>query len=446
MRDRYMRIINFFRILEQKIANRRRSNYIFLSTIVLSIFLSNVNKPISAQTVVDEWEMSIYTVKPSSESIFSLWGHTALGISNQQQQIDYIFDFGNFYYDWQMVRDMIQGTAKFYVGITARENFYLTYQLQRRQIFRQRIFLPDLAIQQLYNSLVDLTKIENRDYQYDHFLNNCTTRIRDIVDQSVQGDLKKRWETPYDQKNNFFEAGVENLRGHPLAWYYGRLFLKQFVYEPINPWDKAFLPMALMQQLEEAHLSAPSIPIGKVERLPRLFDEEAPQKSKSNDWQIFLLIFFYLWVIVALVRHNSPRLQFFGQRIWSFAYYFWLVYSCIFSILMLAYLTGHYSLSTVSQASYFWLSYTPINVVILATNLFVVRKSIFSSRLTKRQNKYMIYCSWYHFVAALLAIFSLLLDYSFVQHIYLHAVPTAIIHSLGFFSLQRSTKKLRNKN
>jgi hypothetical protein len=82
---------------------------------------------------------------------------------------------------------------------------------------------------------------ENRTYLYDHYKDNCATRVRDLIDRTVDGQLAKATAGP----------GRQTLRQHTRRYTAGHflmnwllMFLMSGVIDrPIRQWDEMFLPI-----------------------------------------------------------------------------------------------------------------------------------------------------------------------------------------------------------
>ena len=81
------------------------------------------------------------------------------------------------------------GDMRYYLGVedAARELNYAAYQ--ERSIHSQPLYLDSAQVMQLQTSLENLALPENRQYAYDYFTNNCTSQVRDIVNDLSAGQL-----------------------------------------------------------------------------------------------------------------------------------------------------------------------------------------------------------------------------------------------------------------
>ena len=69
---------------------------------------------------------------------------------------------------------------------------FAEYIDDNRSIHVQRLALSDAQTERLTAYLLSEIRPENRDYRYDYYLNNCSTRVRDALDQALGGQLADR--------------------------------------------------------------------------------------------------------------------------------------------------------------------------------------------------------------------------------------------------------------
>ena len=412
------------------------------------------------------WKVYVYTVSPSDLGIYSLWGHTALRIQNQQERIDWMIDFGNFSLDKHLVYGIITGRAQFFMGIGSSEEFVLRYSLQDRAIFRQRIFLNDSRSQRLFEILQSMNISQDRFYRYDHFADNCTTRIRDMINQELNGVLNESW-TKQSLSFSLRDAAMEFLRVQPLPWFYGQMLMYPRIYAPTNIWESAFLPTVFMQELERLRVASPYLPLGKIENVYL----GSQQGLSTALWQWLLLFAAYLGIFVSLILGGrslngvaqKSRLGYrLGYSQVNILYFVWLAINIIVSIIVTMFLIGHHG-GDVSQSNFFWMIYSPITLLILLWHIFAIRRlwynpkppaqvhsrhvsaatatstaiSISTSGATAARIRH---CAWMHFAAGLLAALSMLLDIPIHQKVYIHALPELALHASAFFAMLQSSK------
>ena len=127
--------------------------------------------------------VSLLTCTPGDE-VYSTFGHSALRIVDSSSVTDIVFNYGTFNFDDPgFYTKFIRGKLLYYVSTDRFEDFKNEYETTNRGITEQVLNFnaaEKIAIEQfLYHNL----KEENKFYLYDFFLDNCTTRLRDIIVQ-----------------------------------------------------------------------------------------------------------------------------------------------------------------------------------------------------------------------------------------------------------------------
>ncbi|WP_395375562.1 DUF4105 domain-containing protein [Marinicella sp. W31] len=137
------------------------------------------------------WSQSaeVITIGPG-DAYWSAFGHTALKITNQNGQSD-MYGFGYFdFTEEDFFINFMYGDMRYFLGVedASRELNYAAYQ--ERSIHSQPLPLSAAQVLELQAYLENLALPENRQYAYDYFKNNCTSQVRDIVDDLSGGLLQ----------------------------------------------------------------------------------------------------------------------------------------------------------------------------------------------------------------------------------------------------------------
>lgn len=152
---------------------------IFLFLLLLLFAIGSHNKAIAQDS--SHLRISLLTCTPGEE-LYSIFGHSAIRIMDSSSVTDYVFNYGTFNFnDEGFYLKFIRGKLLYYVSVERFDDFVYSYQSDGREITEQLLnFSPEekIAIQQW---LIENLKEENKYYKYDFFLDNCTTRLRDIL-------------------------------------------------------------------------------------------------------------------------------------------------------------------------------------------------------------------------------------------------------------------------
>ena len=142
-------------------------------------------KPLS-----DSSYIALLTCDPG-EQLYSVFGHSAIGVVDAEQDIDFIFNYGTFSFNVPFFyAKFASGKLLYKLSITSYQRFLYEYRLEKRKVIEQKLNLTKSQRQKLFNLLLENFKPENREYQYDFFFDNCATRITDIFFAALGDSLQ----------------------------------------------------------------------------------------------------------------------------------------------------------------------------------------------------------------------------------------------------------------
>ncbi|MBC7784919.1 MAG: DUF4105 domain-containing protein [Burkholderiales bacterium] len=215
------------------------------STIFLLLCLAASAAGQATRTVV------LISIGPG-DAVYEKFGHNMLWIRDHERKIDLCYNWGLF--DFQQkhfVRNFVQGRLDYVMGAAdLKESLDEYFQFKRHVVF-QRLALTSEQIDDLINRCETNRLPENSRYRYDYFKDNCATRIRDVIDASSGGELKRL----IDQQT---PAVPMSYRGHSMRLTQDDFFLSMgldFIYgpycdRPLSAWEECFLPMRLSRYAE----------------------------------------------------------------------------------------------------------------------------------------------------------------------------------------------------
>jgi hypothetical protein len=136
--------------------------------------------------------ISLLTCTPGTE-LYSTFGHSALRIVDSNNNTDLVFNYGTFNYDDpDFYTKFIKGKLPYYVDTSSMEVFMYEYEFFKRGVTEQVINISCDEKQKLLSALYENIKIENREYRYDFNYDNCTTRLRDILEKAAGKQLESK--------------------------------------------------------------------------------------------------------------------------------------------------------------------------------------------------------------------------------------------------------------
>lgn len=133
------------------------------------------------QKLSQKASISVVTCGPGTE-LYSAFGHSAFRVFDSTLRIDKIYNYGtfdfnapNFYYNFA------KGNLIYFLATSDFNRFLRMYQYENRWVKTQVLNLSNEQVQAMYLFLEENSKPENRNYQYDFFYDNCSTKIEAVV-------------------------------------------------------------------------------------------------------------------------------------------------------------------------------------------------------------------------------------------------------------------------
>ncbi len=322
--------------------NQRRQNPALFSKTALTLVVSAIlitlligpkkallATPDSATTVdlspKNEPRIFLLTVQPGKE-FYSIWGHTALLVVDPKINHGHpmTFDYGLFRLDPVFLSRFLHGEPTYWLGVSPWKNTEEMFLEEQRAIYAQELLFTREKKENFLKLLYNDTLPANRFYSYHVFTNNCTTRVRDLINETLDGTLKQAYSETED------DATYRSL-----STEYGRSSIPYFLLmqsvqnvradQPITKYEAMFLPLLLQQGLTSYNKSLtenghPAF----LSRAAQLTPEgtEIPPETVHRNWRTFqvgLVVFltiFFLWP-VSYRNILTRMLNFTGVILWS---------------------------------------------------------------------------------------------------------------------------------
>ena len=127
----------------------------------------------------------LLTCGPGTE-VWQLYGHTAIRFEDTERDVDVVFNYGLFDFAApHFVWHFCLGQTDYIVGAEMYEGFEAEYAERGSTVTEQQLALTADEATRLWNLLTQNCRPEERTYRYDFFYNNCSTKARDIIYQSL---------------------------------------------------------------------------------------------------------------------------------------------------------------------------------------------------------------------------------------------------------------------
>lgn len=220
----------------------------FLASLILIGILSFSNS--YAKQLSEQSEVSLLTCSPG-EDIYRHWGHSALRFHDPLNKIDLVFNYGTFNFNTpNFYTKFARGKLMYRLAFESYRDFLPEYMRSGQGVTEQKLNLDLETKRKLFAAVVENYRPENRYYHYDFLFDNCSTRIRDIIEDNVGGKIIYKENT--EEPKNFW-----NLLDHFMErsrWVY--LGIHLILGSPCDveatPYQYMFLPDNMMFAFADA--------------------------------------------------------------------------------------------------------------------------------------------------------------------------------------------------
>lgn len=185
------------------------------------------------------------------DEFWNLFGHNALLVQDTAAGIEQVFNFGLFdLSEPDFMTRVATGNMIYAVGAASLELTLARYERENRTVHAQELDLVPAQRLALAQLLWTAVLPENSRYRYDYFLNNCATKVRDVLDQVLDGQLRAATEGVPAESS--WREEVRRLTAGHLWGYLGlELMLGRRSNESMNGWEELWMPRSLRNAVGE---------------------------------------------------------------------------------------------------------------------------------------------------------------------------------------------------
>jgi len=145
------------------------------------LFLFSSLQFMGQQKLSPKATVSVVTCGPGNE-LYSTFGHSAFRIYDPLLGLDRIYNYGTFDFNApNFYMNFVKGKLTYQLSTSTFRRFLRTYQYENRWVKTQVLAITSKDKQAVYDFLENNAKPENKDYQYDFFYDNCSTKIEVVI-------------------------------------------------------------------------------------------------------------------------------------------------------------------------------------------------------------------------------------------------------------------------
>jgi hypothetical protein len=267
----------------------------FLITLLVLLPLQIV-----AQSDSCHLRISLLTATPGEE-LYSTFGHSALRVTDTVSNTDIVYNYGTFNFDEPgFYTKFIRGKLMYYLSTEDFQSFQYAYQQENRAITEQVLNLSCREKQNIIMLLKANIMAHNRFYKYDFLFDNCTTRLRDLVESAT--DSTVHFGEVLKTKTTFRDLIYEYLNYNDKQW--SKLGIDILLGSKtdaiMKPREVMFLPDYLMKTFDSS----------TVDSKPLVSDKESLYKinhsrNEKDNLTHPLFLFTCLFVLIAFLSFSK---------------------------------------------------------------------------------------------------------------------------------------------
>ena len=224
------------------------------------------------ETPVDLDSLRFYLITVDvGNNVWDNFGHTALRLYDENTNTDLVFNWGVFDISGGVADfsyNFFKGVMDYRLATSSSTSEFDVYRAQGRTVWQDRLNLTNPQKEKLYRRLMWNLQAENLAYEYHYFFDNCTTRVRDYLDEALGGAISDQYSGVTEK--TFRHYVREHYASTSLIGFSLDVLLNSNVDQQVSEWEDMFLPLTLRQRLQ-----AMSSDVGGAEEvLPLLSDHQ----------------------------------------------------------------------------------------------------------------------------------------------------------------------------
>ncbi len=288
-------------------------------------------EPTTLPATGDSLTVYLATMEPGDEP-WERFAHDAIIILDHSTNESWAYNYGVFDFDApNFIGNFIRGKMTYWMDVDPAEPTIAMYARANRSVWLDELNLSPAQRLKLFQMLEENRKPANKFYRYDYYRDNCTTRVRDSLDRTLDGEISRqlkgiptgttyRWHTRIGMADYFWlYTGLELIMGPACD-------------RKLSAWEESFLPAKLMEHLKSVMIddgAGHQVPL--VKQSIQIFNSTRTPLPMTPPtwWWGFLLVGIALGGVILLAAQNAFRKTVIGLAI------FWSLVCTLASIFMI---------------------------------------------------------------------------------------------------------------
>ncbi len=263
----------------------------------------------------------LYTMG-AGDDLLSRWGHAALCVLPEGKATGPCYDFGHTDYGnpTSVVWAFFRGTGRYWAEVEPLPRLVKRFHDRDQAVWSQVLDLPLGEATRLAGRLERLVNSDENFYLYHHFHDNCSTRLRDLVDDATGGALRRDNDTPSGP--TYRSVAEHGLSGFVPLQVMLELGLGRDADRSTSPWEGMLHPDVLRAQVQSRLGAQPKLIFARAAPPP----PDAPAGGRIVVGASGPLLALWSW----LAGRRDP-----GRTVWRVALGLGLTATCFWTAALL---------------------------------------------------------------------------------------------------------------
>jgi len=188
-------------------------------------------------------QISLLTCGPDYSDPEAMFGHSAIRIYDPSRNFDRVFNYGIYdFSDPNFLVNFVKGNTQYIVAQYAYSDFLISYRRDQRWVKEQILNLDPIQKESIESFLINNIKPENQKYLYQFFYDNCSIRIKDLLELKLpeydyanspdQMLTYRQLINQYAIGMDWTDFGIDIIIGSPgdeIVDHHGQMFLPDYL-------------------------------------------------------------------------------------------------------------------------------------------------------------------------------------------------------------------------
>ncbi len=275
--------------------------------LLICLIISFVSFPRALSQQSNDTIAYLITCGPGTET-YSIYGHSALRIAIPEKKSDVIYNWGVFDYNtknfaWKFAK----GRLDYMLDTETTKSFLQSYFFEQRYVYSQRINLNSKELRKLTDLVNENLRPENIKYRYDFFYDDCSTRIRDLLEKSI-GDKLNYPPAESGKVPTFRQMVAKYQDPYPWLKFGVDLIMGSTSDKKAHFRDQMFLPIDMKDGLSKTVIQRDDKRIPLLQNPEILLDFNTPsvrQKFLVSPPFVFTLLIILILILAAIIKNSK---------------------------------------------------------------------------------------------------------------------------------------------